>query len=271
MLYHGSPYGKETIPIYELLAEKYGFELQQIEVPHPGNEQQCAVADRSAAPSPDYVVLRGWGVMNPVALKTAQKTGFPADHIIGNVWSNSEEDVVPPATRPRATPRSPPRPRAREYPVVQEIVEDGLRRRQGQPRGPEADRLGLPQPRHRQRHPQRRGGAHRPGQVRQPHADRRRGPLGLRAPAARPGSGSRSSAPRTCSTRSTSPGTTTRATATSPSSSGTASKWNVVSDWIAPDWALLRPIIEKSSEAYAAEKGLHDPHRRRTPTRSCTN
>ena len=40
-------------------------------------------------------VLRGWGVMNPVALKTAQKTGFPADHIIGNVWSNSEEDVIP--------------------------------------------------------------------------------------------------------------------------------------------------------------------------------
>ena len=33
-------------------------------------------------------------------------------------------------------------------------------------------------------------------------------------------------------------------------------KWNVVSDWIAPDWALLRPIIEKSSEAYAKEKGL---------------
>ena len=40
MLYHGSPYGKETIPIYELLAKKYGFEVQQIEVPHPGNEQQ---------------------------------------------------------------------------------------------------------------------------------------------------------------------------------------------------------------------------------------
>ena len=30
-------------------------------------------------------------------------------------------------------------------------------------------------------------------------------------------------------------------------------KWNVVSDWVAPDWALLRPIIEKSANAYAAE------------------
>ena len=33
-------------------------------------------------------------------------------------------------------------------------------------------------------------------------------------------------------------------------------KWNVVSDWIAPDWALLRPIIEKSSTAYAAEHNI---------------
>ena len=94
VLYHGSPYGKETIPIYELLAQKYGFDRQQIEVPHPGNEQQSQWLTIRRA-KPDYVVLRGWGVMNPVALKTAQKVGFPADHIIGNVWSNSEEDVHP--------------------------------------------------------------------------------------------------------------------------------------------------------------------------------
>ena len=33
-------------------------------------------------------------------------------------------------------------------------------------------------------------------------------------------------------------------------------KWNVISDWIAPDWKLLRPIIEKSSLAYAKEKNI---------------
>ncbi len=89
VLYHGSPYGKETIPIYELLKAKYGFELQQIEVPHPGNEQQAQwLAIRQN--KPDYVVLRGWGVMNPVALKTARRR-LPADRIIGNVWSNSEK------------------------------------------------------------------------------------------------------------------------------------------------------------------------------------
>jgi branched-chain amino acid transport system substrate-binding protein len=40
VLYHGSPYGKETIPIFKLLSEKYGFTVTEIEVPHPGNEQQ---------------------------------------------------------------------------------------------------------------------------------------------------------------------------------------------------------------------------------------
>jgi branched-chain amino acid transport system substrate-binding protein len=30
----------------------------------------------------------------------------------------------------------------------------------------------------------------------------------------------------------------------------------VVSDWIAPDWAFLRPIIEKSAAAYAAEHNI---------------
>ena len=33
-------------------------------------------------------------------------------------------------------------------------------------------------------------------------------------------------------------------------------KWKVVSDWIAPDWATLRPIIEASSATYAKEHGI---------------
>ena len=42
--------------------------------------------------------------MNPVALKTAQKTGFPVDHIIGNVWSQLRGGRASrPATPPRAT------------------------------------------------------------------------------------------------------------------------------------------------------------------------
>ena len=58
VLFHGSPYGSEGIPIYELLSKKFGFEVQQIEVPHPGNEQQSQWLTIRRA-KPDYVVLRG--------------------------------------------------------------------------------------------------------------------------------------------------------------------------------------------------------------------
>ena len=113
VLYHGSPYGKETIPIYELLAKKYGFEVQQIEVPHPGNEQQSQWLTIRRA-KPDYVVLRGWGVMNPVALKTAAEDRLPGrPHHRQCLVQLRGGRRSRPATPPRATSRSPPRPRAR--------------------------------------------------------------------------------------------------------------------------------------------------------------
>jgi len=93
-VYHDSPYGKETFAPLELLAKTYGFENIQIPVPHPGNDQSAQWA-KIRQLKPDWIFLRGWGVMTPVAIKTAAKVGFPADHIIGGIWSSSEEDVRP--------------------------------------------------------------------------------------------------------------------------------------------------------------------------------
>ena len=33
-------------------------------------------------------------------------------------------------------------------------------------------------------------------------------------------------------------------------------KWTTISDWIEPDASIVRPLIEKSAAAYAAEKGI---------------
>ena len=93
-LYHDSAYGKETIPILETQAKMYGFTVSHIAVPHPGNEQQAQWLQIRQV-RPDWVILRGWGVMNPTALKAAAKIGFPRDHIIGVWWSGAEEDVIP--------------------------------------------------------------------------------------------------------------------------------------------------------------------------------
>lgn len=120
VLYHGSPYGKETIPVVDLLAKKYGFTAKQIEVPHPGNEQLSQWLTIRQE-KPDWVILRGWGVMNPVALTTAKRTGFPVNHIIGNIWSNSEEDAIPAGDAAKGFISITTHPSGTNFPVLQEI------------------------------------------------------------------------------------------------------------------------------------------------------
>ena len=93
-IYHDSAYGKETIPVLDAQAKIYGFTVTHIPVPHPGNEQGAQWLQIRQL-KPDWVILRGWGVMNPTALKAAAKVGFPRDHIIGVWWSGAEEDTIP--------------------------------------------------------------------------------------------------------------------------------------------------------------------------------
>jgi branched-chain amino acid transport system substrate-binding protein len=119
-LYHGSPYGKETNEVLEKLAAKYGFALTLLEVPHPGNEQQSQWLNIRRI-QPDYVILRGWGVMNPVALKTAQKLGYPTDRIIGNIWSNSEDDAAPAGAAAKGFISITTHPSGTVFPVLQGI------------------------------------------------------------------------------------------------------------------------------------------------------
>jgi len=119
-VYHGSPYGKETIPVLDILAKKYGFEMTHIEVPHPGNEQQSQWLTIRRH-KPDWVILRGWGVMTPVALKNAQKVGFRADRIIGNIWSNSEDDAAPAGDAAKGFISITTHPSGTNFPVLQDI------------------------------------------------------------------------------------------------------------------------------------------------------
>ena len=93
-LYHDSAYGKEPLPVLEAQAKQYGFELIKIPVAHPGNEQQSQWLQIRQA-RPDYVILWGWGVMNAVAIKTAQRNGFPREKMLGVWWAGSEEDTIP--------------------------------------------------------------------------------------------------------------------------------------------------------------------------------
>ncbi|GJE26522.1 ABC transporter substrate-binding protein [Methylobacterium organophilum] len=119
-VYHDSPYGKETQVPLALLAKTYGFEDIQIPVPHPGNDQSAQWA-RIRQIKPDWVFLRGWGVMTPVAIKTAAKTGFPVDRIIGGIWSGSEEDVRPAGSVAKGYRTITPFPAGQDFEILKKI------------------------------------------------------------------------------------------------------------------------------------------------------
>jgi branched-chain amino acid transport system substrate-binding protein len=254
VLYHGSPYGKETIPIYELLAQKFGFTVEQIEVPHPGNEQQAQWLTIRRE-KPDYVVLRGWGVMNPVALKTAQKTGFPADHIIGNVWSNSEEDVIPAGDAAKGYIAITTQASGAQYPVVQEIVktlyDSGKGNLDDKKRiGSVYHNLGIV------------NGILNVEALR--IAQEKFGHRTLSGDEVRWGfEHLRLDEARVAALGAKDLFHSINVTWDNHEGEGRVTfqqwdgaKWQVISGWIAPDWALLRPIIEKSAAAYAAEHGI---------------
>lgn len=254
VLYHGSPYGKETVPIYELLARRYGFSLQQIEVPHPGNEQQAQwLAIRRA--QPDHVVLRGWGVMNPVALKTAQKTGYPVERIVGNVWSNSEEDVIPAGAAAKGYVALSTVRAGAHFPVLREIqrtlYDQGLGNLSDPRRvGSVYHNLGV-----------LNGILHVEAlRVAQARFGRRT----LTGDEFRWGLEQLQIDPaRTAALGAEGLFHSIKLSWANHEGEGRVAfqqwdgqRWQPVSDWIAPDWALLRPLIERSAEAYAREKGL---------------
>ncbi|HEX6321211.1 MAG TPA: ABC transporter substrate-binding protein [Burkholderiales bacterium] len=120
LLHHDSAYGKEPIPILTDLASKYGYELTTIPVPHPGNEQQSQWLQIRQL-RPDWVILWGWGVMNPVALKTAARVGYPRAKMVGVWWSGAEEDVLPAGAAAKGYVAAGFNVSGDDYPVIQEI------------------------------------------------------------------------------------------------------------------------------------------------------
>ncbi|MBI1206120.1 MAG: ABC transporter substrate-binding protein [Azospirillum sp.] len=94
-VYHDSPYGKEPIPVFEALAAKYGFQLSNFPVAHPGLEQKAVWLRIGRQLRPDWTIMWGWGVMNSTAIKEAAAVGYNMEHFLGVWWSGAEPDVIP--------------------------------------------------------------------------------------------------------------------------------------------------------------------------------
>ncbi len=253
-LYHGSPYGKETIPIEDLFANKLGFRLIHIEVPHPGTEQQSQWL-QIRQEKPDWVILRGWGVMNPVALKTAVKTGFPVDRVIGNIWSNAEEDVLPAGGAAKGYISITTHPSGTDFPVLRQVEELVIRRGKGNLQDPKrfgsvyynlgivngilnVEALRTAQAKFGKR--PLTGEEVRWGFEHLNIDDARLKELGALGLLQR--------LKLSCSDH--------EGGGAVKFQQWDGEKWNVISDWVTPDRTLLRPIIEASARKYAEEKKI---------------
>ncbi len=92
-VYYHRGSGKETIHILEAQAKKYGFKLKHF--PIRRKLGQKATWEQIKRLNPDWILLRGWGMIIPTALKEAQRIDFPINHIIGLSWNDSETEIIP--------------------------------------------------------------------------------------------------------------------------------------------------------------------------------
>jgi len=119
-LYHDSAYGKEPIPVLDAMGAKLGFDVLKIAVTPPGQTQESQWLQIRQA-KPDYVIVWTYGVMSTVALKTAAKTGYPVDKLLGVWWAGSEEDIIPASGAAKGYVSASFTASGINFPVMQEI------------------------------------------------------------------------------------------------------------------------------------------------------
>lgn len=95
LIYLDAGYGREPIPLLEQFKEKYGFELFLYPVAGSEMQNQSSTWLNVDRDQPDYMIMWGWGAMNPTAVKEAANIGFPMEKFIGVWWSGGDDDARP--------------------------------------------------------------------------------------------------------------------------------------------------------------------------------
>lgn len=90
-----SAYGKEPFPVLDEMAKRYGMEWKGYPTAAAAMVEQSSTWLQIRRDKPDYVLIWGWGVITPTAIKQAGSIKFPVERLIGNWWSAAEPDVIP--------------------------------------------------------------------------------------------------------------------------------------------------------------------------------
>jgi len=85
MVHIDTPFGKEPLPLLQDIAKRRGFELLAFPYAPPGNEQ-TAVWTQVRRARPDWTILWGAGVGQPVSVREAIRNGISPSRLASCIW-----------------------------------------------------------------------------------------------------------------------------------------------------------------------------------------
>jgi branched-chain amino acid transport system substrate-binding protein len=88
-------YGREPIPLLEQFARDYGFTVKMYPVTVQEMQTQSAQWLGVRRDRPAWMIMWGWGAMNPTAVKEAARINFPMDRLVSVWWGSGEDDARP--------------------------------------------------------------------------------------------------------------------------------------------------------------------------------
>jgi branched-chain amino acid transport system substrate-binding protein len=91
-IYLDAGFGKEPIPMFQQFAKDYGFNLKLYPVAATEMQNQSAQWLNVRRDRPDYMVMYGWGALNPTAIKEAARVNFPMGKFV-SIWWPGEDDA----------------------------------------------------------------------------------------------------------------------------------------------------------------------------------
>jgi branched-chain amino acid transport system substrate-binding protein len=252
-VYHDSDFGRETLPILDRQAAHYGFTVQHLAVSPPGLDQKATWL-RVKVAQPDWVILRTIGVMTTTALKEAAQVGVPRDKMVGPHATCTEQDMVQAGEAAMGFICATWFGTGTHFPLVQEMLTYVYARGKGA--GPERD-VGTPpwilgmlralltaealRTAMREFGNQPLTGAQVQWGLEH---------LSLTAAALKELGAEGLISPITLSCRDHEGGGGVKF------QQWDGQQWTVLTDWIATDQALVRPLVEASAAKYAQEKGI---------------
>jgi branched-chain amino acid transport system substrate-binding protein len=125
-------YGREPIPLFETLAKDEGYDLVKIPVGVKEMQNQSSQWLQVRKERPDYMIMWGWGAMNPTAVKEAAKIKFPMDKFIGVWWSGSDDDARPAGAGAKGYKSVNFHQTGANFPAMQDILEHVVRKGKSQ-------------------------------------------------------------------------------------------------------------------------------------------